>query len=365
MIEAIELKNYQSHKRSIINLAEGLNIFTGSSDAGKSSILRGVRWALVNRPVGFDFKSDFSDDKALTVSAIQFDDGYILREKGDRVNRYELPEDTLGAIGTDLPDRVIETSNMDETNIKTQDERYYLLQETPAQRAKILNKAAGLEDIDEAIFNANAQARRCSKEVDIVQRQFDELDDKLGQYTDVAVRLKQVGELVFLAEKLRALEDYEQELTSVLAHIIEAEDMMRSASILFEAEDRYKELEKLVSEIDTLALREKRLNTSIYLIKKLEKDITSEEAFLVAEEPFNRLNKLGEDIWVLESRADNLDKILRNVYTTDTVVKDKDGEVTKVKAKAEDTIWEHGFCPLCGTDIEEEMIPEIIKGFLR
>ena len=46
MIERLELIDFESHKNTVVDFSQGLNIITGNSDAGKSSLLRALRLVL-------------------------------------------------------------------------------------------------------------------------------------------------------------------------------------------------------------------------------------------------------------------------------------------------------------------------------
>ena len=54
MITKISIKNIQSHKNSTLELSPGINAIVGSSNNGKSAILRAFYWARYNRPLGTD-----------------------------------------------------------------------------------------------------------------------------------------------------------------------------------------------------------------------------------------------------------------------------------------------------------------------
>ena len=45
-IKKIILQNFQSHKYSIVELDEQLNVIVGPSDSGKSAIIRALKWVL-------------------------------------------------------------------------------------------------------------------------------------------------------------------------------------------------------------------------------------------------------------------------------------------------------------------------------
>lgn len=53
--ERLLIENFQSHEQTEVFFTEGLNVFVGPSDSGKSAILRALRWVLYNEPKGTDF----------------------------------------------------------------------------------------------------------------------------------------------------------------------------------------------------------------------------------------------------------------------------------------------------------------------
>jgi exonuclease SbcC len=55
MIDHVAIKNFQSHKNTNIDFQRnGVNVIVGTSDQGKSAILRAILWAVNNRPMGTD-----------------------------------------------------------------------------------------------------------------------------------------------------------------------------------------------------------------------------------------------------------------------------------------------------------------------
>jgi len=49
-IKTITLKNFQSYKNQVIHCKPGLNLLIGTSDSGKSAILRAISFVLYNYP---------------------------------------------------------------------------------------------------------------------------------------------------------------------------------------------------------------------------------------------------------------------------------------------------------------------------
>jgi exonuclease SbcC len=47
-IQKLKIKNFQSHHDTEIEFGPGINVITGTSDAGKTSILRAIMFVLYN-----------------------------------------------------------------------------------------------------------------------------------------------------------------------------------------------------------------------------------------------------------------------------------------------------------------------------
>jgi len=91
MIETVEVENFQSHKRTVLELSPGVNVIKGRSHSGKSSIVRAIRWVLLNQPRGTHFVSHFKKKKEETSVGIAFTgDKYAIRRRnGTATNEYE------------------------------------------------------------------------------------------------------------------------------------------------------------------------------------------------------------------------------------------------------------------------------------
>ena len=82
MIDKIKIENIQSHKNTELNLSNGINVIVGSSNNGKSAILRALYWAIYNRPLGID---TLCSHWALDDKGKQKSDMKVTITKGDDV----------------------------------------------------------------------------------------------------------------------------------------------------------------------------------------------------------------------------------------------------------------------------------------
>jgi hypothetical protein len=129
------LENFQGHKHTELSFVPGINAIIGSSDNGKTSILRAIRWAYNNRPLGDDFVSHWNiteKGKLLGESSttLVFDCGSLTRIKTPTRNGYTIGDVELGAIGTDVPKEVTDLFNMTDLNFQDQDDRPFLISES-------------------------------------------------------------------------------------------------------------------------------------------------------------------------------------------------------------------------------------------
>ena len=161
MIQKIQIQNFQAHTDSLIGFGPGVNVIRGSSDNGKSSIIRAMYWALFNRPSGTGFFKWGATTP--TSSRLYFQDGAIvLREKDKKTNFYmrrESAEDTnqdkFQALRTDVPAEISEVHQMELFNIQRQHDRYFLLQDSPGEVGRQLNEVTNLSIIGETLSAAN------------------------------------------------------------------------------------------------------------------------------------------------------------------------------------------------------------------
>ena len=95
MIKSVLYRNFQSHKKTLLEFHDGINIIMGPTDSGKTSLLRGLYWVRYNRPRGDDFISNWNrTDKGkpikATVVTVTMTDGQIKRIKSPQLNGYKI-----------------------------------------------------------------------------------------------------------------------------------------------------------------------------------------------------------------------------------------------------------------------------------
>lgn len=202
-IEKVSIKGFQSHVDSSFKLSPGLTVITGPSDAGKTAVIRALRWIAFNEPQGEAFlhtirNADGSIKSAVDEAsvAVEFTDGTVItktRRKGKTTYTHSLypepwekaevpPEikETLGLLKQSYGDS-FETC----LNFAFQLDPPFLLSETGSAGAKVLGKLAGTEVVDKSIGAVNKLTHRIRTDIAQAEKTIGQLDVELLEYLHV------------------------------------------------------------------------------------------------------------------------------------------------------------------------------------
>jgi exonuclease SbcC len=156
MIERLELTDYQRHAKLDVWLDPGITTITGPSDSGKSSIIRAIQAAALNRFTGMSFARQGSGEFRVRVKV---DGGTIVRERSKSENNYSCKGKQFKAFGRDVPPDVFALANLAEINFQNQHDPPFWFGLSPGELAKQLNAIVDLEAIDEAMSKVAAILR--------------------------------------------------------------------------------------------------------------------------------------------------------------------------------------------------------------
>ena len=179
MIDSLKIKNIQSHKDSELKFSDGVNAIVGTSNNGKSAILRALIWVITNRPLGVDILcSDWAlDKKGNQISPMEVEvekNGHVLiRCKSKSKNQYLLDDEELNAIGTDVPPEVKKFFSLSDTNIQKQQDKPFLVSESSSDVAKYFNSMMDLNVIDNILKKTEVKKREIRSSVSSQPRTVD------------------------------------------------------------------------------------------------------------------------------------------------------------------------------------------------
>ena len=345
MIRSIELRNFQGHKFSTLQFSPGVNVIKGPSHSGKTSIVRALKWVLQNKPLGDSFMSHFAEDD--TSVSIEFDDDtYIIREKGKN-NRYNTNLGIFEAMRGSVPEEIEQISKMNEINIQSQHDPYFLIQDTPGNVAKKLNKVVGLEIIDEKLGRANKLINQTGAALNNAETKVDEKTEELVSYKN----LEKIGEDI---QKIDGCLRESWELKKKSEYL---EQTHRTIGVLYEeliGLSAIVDLEEETSGIKALIKESKSLGSRYNELGYIKRDIESSRAeqerlsdWLTVDKFYKELKGLSKQHRDLSSKCVNLRSIQHTIQTQRSLILDSGKRISAKDKKYNDTLTAQNICPLC------------------
>ena len=348
MIQSIRLQNFQSHLNSYLEFSPGINIITGSSNNGKTSLLRGIGWVITNRPQGLAFKSYFADKKDSCKVTLTINGQKIVREKNTNINQYQLNEGIFSTVGGDTPSEVSSAINLSEINTQSQFEKHFLITESPGEIGRTINKIVKLEDIDILISSLSSKISSASKEIELKKQDVDKLNISLEKFKDYDKIEVLVDQIVKNDIKIKDLE----QKVKILNYI--SDEGVRVEKLILSLENSYDDLEEKINELEQAWLT---YNTNVKIIQDLSKLVST---INVLDTKIQDAETILSGCNALQSIEENLIKYsvgLETLHELNNLIKDwgkyfefiKKTEKTIEKDEVEKNriLQEYG-CPLCG-----------------
>jgi DNA repair protein SbcC/Rad50 len=349
VLEKIEIKNFQSHEHTTFNLHEGINVITGTSDVGKSSTIRAIEWLQRNRPRGTAFMRD--NTKSPTSISMKFDGVQVQRTKSKSVNAYKLDKNDLKVVGTNVPTEITQFLNLDEISIQGQHDKYFLLQDTPGEVAKKLNKVAGFEIIDQVMKSVKSAITNNTTDIKYTKNHIVELEEDIKQYEHLEDVEKKLTKLQKSTERHQEKFKLHHDLENLLTEIENTKETILDLEGWLELD---KIIQPILDAISDLGISETELDTTKCLINDIQNYKTRIKALkqrvgceVMVQGITNLVLDRKERLWSYNTLIRALQNISVKEKTRDTL----NSEISKYENQLEQLLKEHKLCPLCGTKL--------------
>jgi exonuclease SbcC len=347
MITQLEIKNYESHKNTIINLHPGLNIIVGESDKGKSGFFRAFNKCRTNAPLGSGMRPLYWEGDGLVK--VTFEEGQSVSwHQKKSGNFYQVNDSDLMNAGTSVPEEVKAIFNMQEINCQTQIDRSFLMFETAGERGRILNKLAGLDKIDSTISNAKSDVNKIKSNRKIQTALVKEYQDDLINYKE----LPTAQELLTQAEGFdQQIRENNQAIYSIRLNWERKQELLKSVEKLKSLPD----LEKLVAKSQEL-LAEIDQNEILY--NKIKHTFANKIRLESSKIDPKQLSAVSKLIFSSEQTFFEYKTTKQRYNSVKGLIESQQGYVQEIKilnkkiADLERIIPEQ--CPTCGSIIKNE-----------
>ena len=334
-ITSVTLKNFQAHKDTTVHFDKGLNIIVGESNNGKTSILRGILWAIDNQPLGNDFIMAGENECSVTIN---FSDGTYI-ERGRTVKdtgyykiRYiddngKYIDQTYRGFTNAVPIEVANVHQMPKVNITKDIETHlnvlsqldgpFLLTESPLVKASAIGRITGTHVLDTGVKETNKTIQSNKKTIKVYNESLAEKEIELKGLPDIDLYQKlsskhhSIYKYIYtqLSRLLKIQEDYDK--------AISYDDKINNA---IEERNNKKSIAKLLPAITNAQYKVNKcyvLSSGIDNYYQLETDLKRNYSIMESGKFFTRLSPVVNTANNIITKIQELDKNLNAINNCD------------------------------------------------
>jgi exonuclease SbcC len=295
-ITQVKLKNFQDHADTTIDFTNGINLIVGSSDAGKSAILRAINLVFHN-----NYKRDTyirHGEKECSVS-VKFSDGVeVTRIKGEDVNSYLLTDaegniHSFPKVGTGIPDEIKKNLGNPPLDDKKRPISYadqmsslFLVDLSSSDLPRTLSELTGIQHLQTSAELLSKTARSYDRSIKDKKEKIEKLETELDNYSYVDKDLERVEGIV---EKLKDVNSQIEKSNRARFFIEQNNKIFTEAKQIKVKLAKEKAFAELKENFDELLLLNKKVSRSIFYLseyQKIAKEYKKTKSDLLACEQF-------------------------------------------------------------------------------
>ncbi|HJV45318.1 MAG TPA: hypothetical protein VJ824_06290 [Bacillota bacterium] len=318
-IRRVIIEDFQSHKRTDIELVDGFNVIVGPSDQGKTAVLRAIRWVLFNEPKGSDF---IRVGAASTKVTLMMNDGTLVqRIRSSSRNRYivaipGMEEQIFEGFGHSVPEEVIAATGVrmlkiDEDHevaihLGMQLDPPFLLGNNGALKAKAIGRMNGVHILDYAHKMTNSELNSKQVEERKMEAEIEKIAEQLEQFHDLEIWEKQLGQIDHLFSLLALSEDREILLSRKLEQLLDlskklelAKSYLAHLSQIDQAYVLWGRSKDITDRLDRLIILRNRLYETRKSLAGAQEWIQRSSGLVAAQDYLKKVEK----IWELEQQT--------------------------------------------------------------
>lgn len=321
-IKRVILENFQSHKHTIVDFDNRLNVIVGPSDSGKTAILRGIKWALYNDPSGDYFIRE--GESHCSVTLIFSDSTKIKRYRSKSKNAYYLYDEydnelNFEGFGTNVPEEILNATGIKKIlldknvsksiNISDQLEGAFLLSEKGSIRASSIGYLVGVDIIDDALKETLREVRSISNNKRNMDEHIDKLEKELSQYDYLEELTIKTNKLEDTLNKINTKEELLSKYKSIQTTKIKLINEKSKIDFHLEQLKSVSEIEILLKNIELNNIKHKQLIRQKYLLNTNKLNIQKNNQISNSLKNLDKVKEKIDKISLLSSNKIRLNKI--------------------------------------------------------
>jgi exonuclease SbcC len=349
MIKSLDIRNFQSHKRSSLEFDPGVNIVIGQSDSGKTAIIRALKKLVQNRPLGNSYRSTWGGNTLIRLKTT--DNHTISFKEGDEGKEYILDDlDPFKAFATEVPKEIIDALNFDEINLQQQLDSVFLLSKTPGETAQHFNKIANLEKIALGQSNIKKWINQLNGEITNKEKDLKKNTEDLIKYNHLEKMEIDIESLEELDKDRKRKQQILDNLYGLLLKLDNVEMYIKDENALLETETivnqillyttQRKEKDKALSHLQEIC---QEIKGKAKEIEKL-KQVSLADALVDDLLRYSKDKKQKEDVYI------KLKVLQRDITFTEEQIEKTKKRYNTMHAEFEENMGD--ICLLCGQPIK-------------
>ena len=371
MLKRIEIRNFRSHEKSVLDFSHGINIIVGQSNSGKTNIFRAFNWLRTNRPKGARFISSFAKEKDVAFVKVVFEERgheeYVSIKKSRKgsaiysIGRDDKEIDSFEKVGFDVPDKIVEFLRIDNINLQAQLDQYFLITSSSGEIAREINRITNLEKVDGWIKKFTSKINSANREIKLRQEQIIGLKKNISEIPDLEKFNKLVEEAKEVDVGLEKVRKEKESLENILDDIDEMEEEiknLRGFKKIGRAVDKAVALSEEIKNLDVDIDEMEGIVSSIFDCQKEEKEIKEKLAFSsIVEECLS----LSETIKYFDEKISFISFSIDEIISIEGTLKEQQKEIDLSKESFSKEMKKLKKCPLCYSQISDKNIKEIME----
>jgi len=319
-IKSVRIQNFQNHQDTFFELKPGLNIFTGSSDNGKSAISRSLHLAFLDYFRKYDVREGQKNAKV----TITFNNGdWYSRTKGD-TNEIEYQREGQQVVkhsrfSKNVPQDVTEFLGYIPKTLSgalplaNQEEKFFLITLSDEALPKEISRLLGIDDLEEAASLLGSEVNKISVDIKRVSGEIENLKEKLEPYEDLDEKIKNLNKFKTMIAEYEALEKEISEINDLCA---EYQKIGKQYTDCKAEKEKSEALFQFL--LDSIPVLEKQFNEISDGLILNENILKTREQFKITKEKYNIFYEIAEgEIGTLISGCVNEHTILDEIINLD------------------------------------------------
>ena len=297
-IKSIRIQDFQNHQDTFFELKPGLNMFTGSSDNGKSAISRSLHLALLDSFRKYDVREGQKNAK-ITITFTNGD--WYSRTKGD-TNEIEYQREGQQVVkhsrfSKNIPPDVTEFLGYIPRTLSgalplaNQEEKFFLITLSDETLPKEISRLLGIDDLEEAASLLGSDVNKISGDIKRVVGEIENTKAKLEPYEDLDEKIKNLNEF---KEMIAEYESLEKEIAEMNNLCNEYQKIGKQYTDCKTEKEKSEKLFQFLS--DNIPVLEKQFNEISDGLILNENILKTREQFKITKEKYNVFYEIAEGV---------------------------------------------------------------------